>query len=58
MACSALPNSRIPNWDMRQVFDLVDRIVVLRRGRIVANLVKDDVQGENVFAYIFGAKSD
>ena len=26
--------------NMRQVFDLVDRIVVFRRGRIVANLTK------------------
>ena len=42
--------------NMRQVFDLVDRIVVFRRGRIVANLQKKDTSGEEVVAYITGAK--
>jgi fructose transport system ATP-binding protein len=42
--------------NMRQVFDLVDRIVVFRRGRIVANLVKKDTSGEEVVQYITGAK--
>jgi len=44
--------------NMRQVFDLVDRIVVFRRGRIVANLRKEDTSGEDVVAYITGAKTD
>ncbi len=43
--------------NMRQVFDLVDRIVVFRRGRIVANLNKSDTTGEEVVAYITGAKT-
>ena len=44
--------------NMRQVFDLVDRIVVFRRGRIAANLVKSETTGEEVVAYITGAKTD
>ncbi len=42
--------------NMRQVFDLADRIVVFRRGRIVANLRKADTSGEEVVQYITGAK--
>lgn len=43
--------------NMRQVFDLVDRIVVFRRGRICANLRKDETDGQEVVAYITGAKT-
>lgn len=43
--------------NMRQVFDLVDRIVVFRRGRIVANLNKGETDGQDVVAYITGAKT-
>ncbi|WP_315925228.1 ATP-binding cassette domain-containing protein [Mesorhizobium sp. SP-1A] len=43
--------------NMRQVFDLVDRIVVFRRGRIVANLRKEDTDEQDVVAYITGAKT-
>jgi fructose transport system ATP-binding protein len=43
--------------NMRQVFDLVDRIVVFRRGRIVANLSKADTSGQDVVSYITGAKT-
>ena len=43
--------------NMRQVFDLVDRIVVFRRGRIVANLMKGDTNGQDVVSYITGAKT-
>ena len=43
--------------NMRQVFDLVDRIVVFRRGRICANLNKDETDGQDVVAYITGAKT-
>ncbi|MEM9604978.1 MAG: ATP-binding cassette domain-containing protein [Pseudomonadota bacterium] len=43
--------------NMRQVMDLVDRIVVFRRGRIVANLAKEDTDGQDVVAYITGAKT-
>jgi fructose transport system ATP-binding protein len=42
---------------MRQVFDLVDRIVVFRRGRIAANLRKTETHPEEVVAYITGARS-
>jgi fructose transport system ATP-binding protein len=37
--------------------DLVDRIVVFRRGRICADLRKEDTDGEDVVAYITGAKT-
>lgn len=43
--------------NMRQVFDLVDRIVVFRRGRMVANLNKEDTDGQDVVSYITGAKT-
>lgn len=45
--------------NMRQVFDLVDRIVVFRRGRICANLdIKNgNYTGEDVVSYITGAKT-
>lgn len=45
--------------NMRQVFDLADRVIVFRRGRICANLdIKaDNVNGEDVVAYITGAKT-
>jgi fructose transport system ATP-binding protein len=45
--------------NMRQVFDLADRIVVFRRGRICANLdIKTgDYTGEDVVSYITGAKT-
>lgn len=43
--------------NMRQVFDLVDRIVVFRRGRIVANLRTEETDGQDVVAYITGAKT-
>lgn len=43
--------------NMRQVMDLVDRIVVFRRGRIVANLMRDETDGQDVVAYITGAKT-
>jgi len=43
--------------NMRQVFDLVDRIIVFRRGRVVANLNVNDTDGQDVVAYITGAKT-
>ncbi|SDX85693.1 monosaccharide ABC transporter ATP-binding protein, CUT2 family [Ruegeria halocynthiae] len=45
--------------NMRQVFDLMDRIIVFRRGRICANLdiMNEDISGEDVVAYITGAKT-
>jgi fructose transport system ATP-binding protein len=43
--------------NLRQVFDLVDRIIVFRRGRIAANLNAKDVDGNEVVAYITGVKS-
>jgi fructose transport system ATP-binding protein len=42
--------------NMRQVFDLCDRIIVFRRGRLVANLRKEISSGEEVVGYITGAK--
>lgn len=45
--------------NMRQVFDLVDRIVVFRRGRICADLDirAGTISGEDVVGYITGAKT-
>ncbi|MDE0210060.1 MAG: ATP-binding cassette domain-containing protein [Boseongicola sp.] len=43
--------------NMRQVFDLVDRIVVIRRGRICANLNAEETDGQDVVSYITGAKT-
>lgn len=43
--------------NMRQVMDLCDRIVVFRRGRIVANLRVNETDGQDVVAYITGAKT-
>ena len=43
--------------NMRQVMDLVDRIVVFRRGRICADLRKEETNGEDVVSYITGAKT-
>jgi fructose transport system ATP-binding protein len=43
--------------NMRQVMELCDRIVVWRRGRICANLKKQDTDGQDVVAYITGAKT-
>jgi fructose transport system ATP-binding protein len=43
--------------NMRQVFDLVDRIVVFRRGLIVANLNKEESSARDIVAYITGAKA-
>lgn len=43
--------------NMRQVFDLVDRIIVFRRGRICANLNVNETDGNDVVSYITGAKT-
>jgi fructose transport system ATP-binding protein len=43
--------------NMRQVFDLMDRIVVFRRGQICANLNVAETNAEDVVAYITGAKT-
>lgn len=45
--------------NMRQVMDLMDRIVVFRRGRMCANLdiKNDNITGEDVVSYITGAKT-
>ncbi len=43
--------------NMRQVMDLVDRIIVFRRGRMVADLLTEETNGEDVVSYITGAKT-
>ncbi|NAZ36131.1 ATP-binding cassette domain-containing protein [Rubellimicrobium sp. CFH 75288] len=43
--------------NLRQVFDLVDRIVVFRRGHIVASLRREETDGNDIVAYITGVKS-
>ena len=47
----------IISHNMRQVFDLSDRIVVFRRGRICANLTKDQTDPQDIVQYITGAKT-
>jgi len=42
--------------NLRQVFDLVDRIVVFRRGRIAATLNRDETDGNDIVSYITGVK--
>ncbi|WP_432759615.1 hypothetical protein [Defluviimonas sp. SAOS-178_SWC] len=42
---------------MRQVMDLCDRIIALRRGRICASLRNEETDGRDVVAYINGAKT-
>ena len=42
--------------NLRQVFDLVDRIVVFRRGRIVASLNRGETDGNDIVSYITGVK--
>ena len=44
--------------NLRQVFDLVDRIVVFRRGRIVASLNKGETDGNDIVSYITGVKGN
>ncbi len=43
--------------NLRQVFDLVDRIVVFRRGHIVATLNASETDGNDIVSYITGVKS-
>ncbi len=43
--------------NLRQVFDLVDRIVVFRRGRIVASLNRGETDGNDIVSYITGVKA-
>ena len=43
--------------NLRQVFDLVDRIIVFRRGHLVANLRSSDTDGNDIVSYITGVKS-
>jgi len=43
--------------NLRQVFDLVDRIIVFRRGHIVASLKRDETDGNDIVSYITGVKS-
>jgi fructose transport system ATP-binding protein len=43
--------------NLRQVFDLVDRIVVFRRGHIAASLKREETDGNDIVAYITGVKS-
>ena len=44
--------------NLRQVFDLVDRIVVFRRGRIVASLNRSETDGNDIVSYITGVKGN
>lgn len=43
---------------LRQVIDLVDRIVVFGRRRIVASLVRQKTDGNDIVTYITGVKGN
>jgi fructose transport system ATP-binding protein len=43
--------------NLRQVFDLVDRIWVFRQGRIVGSVDRDKTTGNDVVSLITGVKS-
>ncbi len=43
--------------NLQQVFDVADRVVVLRLGRVAANLRRADVTSEEVVRYITGAQT-
>ncbi len=45
----------IISHNLRQVFNLVDRIIVFRQGRIVADVVASEVSGNDIVAHITGA---
>ena len=57
-----LKDSGVPlilvSHNLQQVFDLVDRIVVFRRGRIVASLRRDETDGNDIVSYITGVKGN
>lgn len=42
--------------NLRQVLDLVDRIVVFRRGKIVASVNRSETDGNDLVSYITGVK--
>jgi D-xylose transport system ATP-binding protein len=42
--------------NLQQVFDVADRLVVMRLGRIAANVRKTDVTPEDIVGYITGAQ--
>ena len=44
--------------NLRQVLDLVDRIVVFRRGRIVASVLRHETDGNDIVSYITGVKGN
>ena len=43
--------------NLQQVFEVVDRLVVLRLGRVAANVVKNDVTATDIVGYITGAQT-
>ncbi len=43
--------------NLQQVFDVADRVVVLRLGQIAANVMRKDVSTEDVVGYITGAQT-
>ena len=44
--------------NLTDVFDVADRIVVLRRGRKVADVLRSQTNPEEIVSWITGAKSD
>lgn len=43
--------------NLQQIFDVADRIVVLRLGRVAANVMRADVSTDDVVRYITGAQA-
>lgn len=47
----------IISHNLQQVFEVVDRIVVLRLGQVVANVKASEVTGDDVVGYITGTQA-
>jgi D-xylose transport system ATP-binding protein len=43
--------------NLQQVFDVTDRLVVLRLGRVAANVKRGDVSTDEIVGYITGART-
>lgn len=41
---------------LQQVMEVADRVTVLRRGRMVANVAVEDTSGDDLIAYITGVR--
>jgi ABC-type sugar transport system ATPase subunit len=47
----------VVSHNMQDVYRIADRVIVLRQGRHVATLIKEETTPQEIVAYITGAKS-